>query len=144
VPYIRQERRAELDDIIDQLGDALAMDGDLNYVLFALCKRYVHPSYNNYKNYLGELGECIAEIRRRILVPYEEERCKESGDVKGKMHSIICEECKGTGSLGMTLTPPTSPTKCSRCGGTGKLFPMTGDNRKERTCDWCGGAGEQK
>lgn len=81
MPYIKQERRALLDDAIQVLGTNLKFDGDLNYVLFALCKRYVEPSYNNYKNFIGELSECSAEIRRRLLAPYEDKKITESGDV---------------------------------------------------------------
>jgi hypothetical protein len=56
-------------------------DGDLNYILFKYCKYNVPPSYNNYKNYIGELEETIAEIRRRLLAFYEDEKIKENGDV---------------------------------------------------------------
>jgi len=41
----------------------------------------VSPSYNNYKNFCGELNECVAEIRRRILASYEDEKIEENGDV---------------------------------------------------------------
>ena len=81
MPYIKQERRASLAKAIEILGSNLKFDGDLNYVLFALCKRYVEPSYNNYKNFIGELSECSAEIRRRLLAPYEDMKIKENGDV---------------------------------------------------------------
>jgi len=56
-------------------------DGDLNYILFTYCKRFIKPSYNNYKNYLGELNECVTEIRRRLLGPYEDLKIKENGDI---------------------------------------------------------------
>jgi hypothetical protein len=56
-------------------------DGDLNYILFTYCKRTIYPSYNNYKNFIGELTECAAEIRRRLLSPYEDEKIKENGDI---------------------------------------------------------------
>ena len=56
-------------------------DGDLNYILFAYCKWYVEPSYNNYKNFCAELRQCATEIERRILAPYEDLKIKENGDV---------------------------------------------------------------
>jgi hypothetical protein len=57
-------------------------DGDLNYILYAFCKRHVNPSYNNYKNFCGELRQCATEIERRLLGPYEDEKILENGDVE--------------------------------------------------------------
>jgi hypothetical protein len=56
-------------------------NGDLNYVLFKFCKYHVQSSYNNYKNFCGELRQCATEIERRLLAPYEDEKIKENGDV---------------------------------------------------------------
>ena len=82
MPYIEQDKREVLDSNIDALGRLLSFDGDLNYVLFALCKRFVPPSYNNYKNYIGEIVECSMEIRRRMLSEYEDEKIFKNGDVE--------------------------------------------------------------
>lgn len=81
MPYLKQERRKKLDDIITELGNVLKYDGDLNYVLFCLCRRYIEPSYNNYKNYCGELNECVTEIRRKILSELEDEKICQNGDI---------------------------------------------------------------
>jgi hypothetical protein len=81
MPYITQEKRHKLQSLITDLGTNLNFDGDLNYVLFALCKRYVKPSYHNYKNFLGELHECQEEVRRRLLSKYEDEQLQKNGDV---------------------------------------------------------------
>ena len=76
-------------------------NGDLNYILFKYARYHIKPSYNNYKRYLGaiqravdwlklnkyayeysyEYAEAIAEIRRRILAKYEDEKIIENGDV---------------------------------------------------------------
>jgi hypothetical protein len=75
-------------------------NGDINYILFKYAKYHIKPSYNNYKDYIGtiqdaidlminyeaadyrhEYSEVIAEIRRRLLVPYEKEKILENGDV---------------------------------------------------------------
>jgi hypothetical protein len=56
-------------------------DGDLNYILYAFCKRFVKPSYNNYKNFCGELRQCATEIERTLLGPYEDLKEKENGIV---------------------------------------------------------------
>lgn len=82
MPYIKQENRERLDKIVSEMWAAgVVANGDLNYLLYAFCKRCVEPSYNNYKNFCGELRQCATEIERRILGPYEDEKIKENGDV---------------------------------------------------------------
>lgn len=82
MPYVIEERRPELDKIVDHMVKSnVFYDGDLNYILFKFCKYHVKPGYNNYKAFIGELNETVAEIRRRILAPYEDEKIKENGDV---------------------------------------------------------------
>jgi len=72
-------------------------NGDLNYILFKYAKYHIKPSYNNYKAYIGvihramgkidkkdyidEYREAVAEIRRRILGPYEDQKEIENGSV---------------------------------------------------------------
>lgn len=83
MPYVKQEQRERLDDIVEDMASAaVKVNGDLNYVLYAYCKRYVIPSYNNYKNFCGELRQCATEIERRILAPYEDTKIIENGDVE--------------------------------------------------------------
>lgn len=84
MPYVTREKRELLDQIVSNMGEVykIKADGDLNYILYALCKRYVKPSYGEYKNFIGELNECAAEIRRRLLAEYENEKIKENGDVE--------------------------------------------------------------
>jgi hypothetical protein len=83
MPYILSEKRPALDKIVDEMREEadVKADGDLNYILFAFCKRYVEPSYNNYKNYCGELRQCATEIERRLLADYEDLKMEENGDV---------------------------------------------------------------
>jgi len=82
MPYIKPERRIWLDRVVQFLKTIdIKADGDLNYILYKYCKYYIKPSYNNYKNYLGELQRAITEIERRILAPYEDEKIQENGDI---------------------------------------------------------------
>jgi len=82
MPYISKDRRPRLDEVVEKLKETgIVVDGDLNYVLFAFCKRLIKPSYNNYKNYCGELRQCVTEIERRLLGPYEDKKAIENGDV---------------------------------------------------------------
>ena len=82
MPYVAQDRRPKLDTVVDSMVEArLLIDGDLNYILFKFCKYWVVPSYNNYKNFCGELRQCVTEIERRLLADYEGQKLKENGDV---------------------------------------------------------------
>jgi hypothetical protein len=82
MPYVKQGQRPGLDKVVEAMEEAgVIANGDLNYILYAFCKRNVKPSYNNYKNFCGELRQCATEIERRILGPYEDEKIIENGDV---------------------------------------------------------------
>lgn len=82
MPYIKPENRKDMDEIVDLMAKKpVRVDGDLNYILYKFCKYHVKPSYNNLKNFCGELEECAAEIRRRMLSEYENGKIKENGDV---------------------------------------------------------------
>lgn len=82
MPYVKQDRRNALDTVVDMMEWAdVKADGDLNYILYAFCKRHVGESYNNYKNFCGELRQCATEIERRLLGPYEDRKIGENGDV---------------------------------------------------------------
>lgn len=84
MPYIKDtnNKRKKLDRIVELMKELnVKADGDLNYILYAYCKRYIKPSYNNFKNYCGELRQCATEIERRLLANYEQEKIFENGDV---------------------------------------------------------------
>ena len=82
MPYVKQERRGALNKVVVAMSEAeVKADGDLNYILFRFCKYHVKPSYNNYKNFCGEIHQAATEIERRLLAPYEDEKIKENGDV---------------------------------------------------------------
>ena len=83
MPYIAGKiTRGSLDKIVDEMGIELAINGDLNYLLFAYCKRHVEPSYQNYRNFFAEINESVHEMRRRFLVPYEKSKIEINGDVE--------------------------------------------------------------
>lgn len=83
MPYVKKEIRPILDKVVTEMNQAsIRVNGDLNYVLYAFCKRHVDPSYNNYKNFCGELRQCATEIERRLLGPYEDTKIIENGDVE--------------------------------------------------------------
>lgn len=83
MPYIKPKNRPEMDKIVKKMEEiGVIANGDLNYILFKYCKNNIIHSYNNLKNYCGELRQCATEIERRILGPYENDKIKDNGDVE--------------------------------------------------------------
>jgi len=82
MPYVEGKLRPNLDKVVDAMVEAgIKANGDLNYVLYAFCKRHVEESYNTIKNYRGELKECHDEIGRKILAKYEDKKIETNGDI---------------------------------------------------------------
>ena len=65
MPYIKPENRPEMDKVIEALHENYLYVNDLVYILFEYCDKHIKPSYNNYKNFCGELNQCAIEIERR-------------------------------------------------------------------------------
>jgi len=68
MPYIKPENRSKFDQTVDWMALECINIEHLHDILFVFCKNSVKPSYNNYKNFIGELRQCAAEIERRKLV----------------------------------------------------------------------------
>ena len=82
MPYIDKKRRKDMDKIVNLMNKLVVLvDGDLNYVLFKFCKYHITPSYNNYKNFCGELRQCATEIERKLIANHEEIKIDQNGDV---------------------------------------------------------------
>ena len=76
MPYIPQEQRKVLDEIIDDAEFDLVPDGKLNYFLFKLMlrrRKIEGESYQFYKNYRAELLECAAEIEKILTFNKEKD-----------------------------------------------------------------------
>ncbi len=67
MPYVKPEARPNLDKIVYYMADSKIRIDNLSDILFGFCKEHVKPSYNNYKNFIGELCQCAGEIERRQL-----------------------------------------------------------------------------
>lgn len=80
-PYIPKGRRDEILNKIDSLPQT---PGELNYLITLLILSYLKlfpRSYCKYNEVIGVL-ECVKqEVYRRLIVPYEEKKRKENGDV---------------------------------------------------------------
>lgn len=87
MPYIKQERRAELllGSDSDEAVGYMRTPGELNYLITRLCNDYlvsaVVPGYSAYNDVIGALECAKQEFYRRIVAPYEDIKIKENGDV---------------------------------------------------------------
>lgn len=87
MPYIKKDRRldyAEIEYIMKQhrVNDS----GTLNYILTTVCNAYLKyghtkENYWAYNDVIGALEACKLELYRRMVVPYEDKKIKENGDV---------------------------------------------------------------
>lgn len=92
MPYIKIERRAEINDFVDKgaewlddIGRELGSPGELNYTLTMIIKGYFeargHVNYQLLNEIMGVIGCVKAEFYRRKVVPYEIAKEQENGDV---------------------------------------------------------------
>ena len=87
MPYIKSENRKKYEKTLRELVDILKtlppeeVDGELNYVVTKILKEAYPLRYFHINKAVGVL-ECIKlEFYRRVAVPYEDLKIKESGDV---------------------------------------------------------------
>jgi hypothetical protein len=79
MPYIKQTEREDIAS-----GDIPCTTGQLNYAFTSLAQRYIQEkgkSYGTFNDVLGALEGAKQEFYRRVVVPYEEGKIKENGDV---------------------------------------------------------------
>ena len=88
MPYIKQEDRDKyekpLEETIDLLKASGFHPGHLNYVISYLvnaCLAEEGMSYSNANKWIGALECAKLEITRKKIVPYEDKKCKENGEV---------------------------------------------------------------
>ena len=80
MPYIAQDAREGIES-----GEVIDTPGQLNFLITTLCDEYLTQiggcSYTNLNSIIGVL-ECVKqEFYRRVVVPYEEQKLKDNGDV---------------------------------------------------------------
>ena len=84
MPYIKPERRQVLENDIRVLAINIVGPGELNYVITKLSHRYIEYnefSYRVLNEVIGVLECAKEELYRRVVVPYEEEKILENGDI---------------------------------------------------------------
>lgn len=91
MPYIDQKQRARLDPLIYLLTRTLKADypagrdlaGPLNYVITRLLLDTLPDAqfYSRYALVMGIVETLKLEMYRRLVVPYEDKKAEENGDV---------------------------------------------------------------
>lgn len=90
MPYIKQEDRQVIDNIVDMIMVSVDVKGDLargkmNYMIHKLYvefeKKYGRR-YNYMKDFEGELLMTLLEIYARRVYPYEQIKCRQNGDLQ--------------------------------------------------------------
>ena len=82
MPYIIQEKRKKLDPIIAQITALPLLSGDVNFVITCILESfYGAPLYEGLNSGLGVLEAVKQEFYRRRVVPFEEQKKRENGEV---------------------------------------------------------------
>jgi hypothetical protein len=87
MPYIKQERRRDLDLIEVYISSdkvQIESPGELNYMITQLIVEYMVAkklSYQTINDIVGALEGAKMEFYRRVAVPYENAKISENGDV---------------------------------------------------------------
>lgn len=88
MPYIKQRQRESLQPLLEQIGEKLFEycydEGVINYLVTQMLTGYVWFHGKKYKvlsHARGIVQDVSDEFYRRVVVPYEQEKCETNGDV---------------------------------------------------------------
>lgn len=90
MPYIKKEQRDDLAELTEMIREGYVRDaGELNYLITTLVHTYLETykqqygkdSYARFNDAIGALECAKMELYRRKIIPYENEKIKENGDV---------------------------------------------------------------
>ena len=89
MPYISSEQRRLIDDLIEKLTNLVnsspslisKKDGVVNYIITNLLIQVYERSYSSMCHAVGTAMCAIFEFYRRRMIPYENEKIVENGDV---------------------------------------------------------------
>jgi len=85
MPYIKKLDRTKFYPLIYDIADKIKSEGELNYAITCIILEYLNNnrpnSYALLNKIIGVL-ECIKqEFYRRMVIPYEEKKIEENGEV---------------------------------------------------------------
>lgn len=86
MPYISKEAKYFL-----TVGDHPIIAGELNYLFTKLAIEYINTNGKTYRvlnDVIGALEACKMEFYRKVVVPYEDKKILENGDV----FHILCKK----------------------------------------------------
>ena len=91
MPYIKHEIRKKLDPLIESLANRIGAEPDdftgiLNYVITTLVLKIIQNRYTNIKYWMiasitGVFKNVSDEFYRRVVIPYEDKKIQENGDI---------------------------------------------------------------
>jgi hypothetical protein len=84
MPYIKRQKRKELDPLIDDLTNSLSSVGDYNYAITRLLHSYIVYNglcYSTLNNAMGVVECAKQELYRTVIAPYEDDKCEENGAI---------------------------------------------------------------
>jgi len=87
MPYIKKADREQIAPVLDALLaeiNCVTPAGELNYIITRIMHKAHNATINGYARYNEIIGalECAKlELYRRKIVPYENKKIKENGDV---------------------------------------------------------------
>lgn len=101
MPYIKQDQREDLEDGLNELiqtlksyvpkgGDIRDLDGLVNYCITRILLETFDltraPKYTHFNTVHGILSSVDKEINRRFVVPYENLKIDQNGDIVSPFH----------------------------------------------------------
>jgi hypothetical protein len=84
MPYIHPDKRANVDSSLETIAKAIGSEGELNYCIYklsCLLAERLGPSYDTLSLCSSAMEHAKLEWYRRKLVPYEEEKIRQNGDI---------------------------------------------------------------
>lgn len=94
MPFIKQEKRDFYENTINELVGKLKYEGcdeeinteidpgDFSYVVYKMMKLLSEPEgYQNYSRLKADVRTAVEEFDRNQVVPYEEQKKRENGDI---------------------------------------------------------------
>lgn len=114
MPYIEPHRRTILDHDLGPLIEHIQVPGELNYVISRILSHHTDGGrYHDLSRWRAAVNDASDEFYRRVMVEFENGKCRENGDVYGAGPSVApCEPrtVDGAPAAQSGQTPSPLPT----------------------------------